>query len=843
MRTNIKMQLMELLGTMQMVHNEMWQSEEHGIRQECLQLCQEGTGSLRDAFASQENFPDHIYEMLVVYEDCIRQLIDQEAILVDELEYIQGLMGSIEEEVEKIPSTYHVVFFPYNASMWDSLESIYLAAKEDPNCECYVVPIPYYQCDQEQGKWIPTYDGDLFPSDIPITHYQAYQIDKLLPDIAYIHNPYDDKNFVTRVDPKYYSSELKKYVKQLVYVPYFVTGGAREPQEHEYHLPVFQYADYIILQSENYKKFYKEQPYYHKLLSLGSPKLDKVIHTCAAGGTIPEEWKEIIGNKKVIMINTTINTILNWNEKVFDVLSEVFREVDSSKIAFIWRPHPLLESTLRAMRPHLIEQYQALLEEFQELGLGVIDQGSDLNNTIAISHGYLGCGGSSVVNLFRIVEKPICLLTYNPDPVSVAKSLEPFIWWANPRVFPIRYIEEVGERYYLTISRYNVLISVEKDFTNMRYEDCIPNQSVFQGGLNGTFAVEGDVVYLAPLQAEKAYAYHTSTKELQELFSGESIYGCKEVCIHGEEVFYLPAQIPSIYVYHKQTKKVTEYKECMEAFKSSNREWIGKGISRYVVVGDVIYMSYLEVNSILEFNMGTKEYQVHLIGSSGYIDMVLDGETLWLSRGNDGALVQWNRTTKEVMKEYTMPKKLRKWKAPTDLYAVSGFLFLVEEYLISMPAYSELMVRCHRQTGRVELLKSPFFGSKKEQVLERPCCAYAKELSEDKLLLQRGLDYQCVVYSVSQNSYQEIQLELADQALEQVKGNIAELLRTGSELLGRGIIQQWFTWQEFINLVATQEINTQESEEAMEKLGRNLDGTCGSAIHSYMMDKIREKLR
>lgn len=37
-----------------------------------------------------------------------------------------------------------VVFLPYKASMWDSLESVWKAADEDPNCDAYVVPIPYY---------------------------------------------------------------------------------------------------------------------------------------------------------------------------------------------------------------------------------------------------------------------------------------------------------------------------------------------------------------------------------------------------------------------------------------------------------------------------------------------------------------------------------------------------------------------------------------------------------------------------------------------------------------------------------------------------------------------------
>ena len=34
------------------------------------------------------------------------------------------------------------VFLPYKASMWDSLESVWQAAAEDPNCTAYVIPIP-----------------------------------------------------------------------------------------------------------------------------------------------------------------------------------------------------------------------------------------------------------------------------------------------------------------------------------------------------------------------------------------------------------------------------------------------------------------------------------------------------------------------------------------------------------------------------------------------------------------------------------------------------------------------------------------------------------------------------
>ena len=52
-------------------------------------------------------------------------------------------MVQIKNSVEKdIPVRMEAVFLPYKASMWDSLESVWKAADEDPDCDAYVIPIP-----------------------------------------------------------------------------------------------------------------------------------------------------------------------------------------------------------------------------------------------------------------------------------------------------------------------------------------------------------------------------------------------------------------------------------------------------------------------------------------------------------------------------------------------------------------------------------------------------------------------------------------------------------------------------------------------------------------------------
>ena len=41
------------------------------------------------------------------------------------------------------------VFLPYKVSMWDSMETVWKAADKDPDCDAYVVPIPYFDKDQD----------------------------------------------------------------------------------------------------------------------------------------------------------------------------------------------------------------------------------------------------------------------------------------------------------------------------------------------------------------------------------------------------------------------------------------------------------------------------------------------------------------------------------------------------------------------------------------------------------------------------------------------------------------------------------------------------------------------
>ncbi len=333
-----------------------------------------------------------------------------------------------------------VVFFPYKASMWDSLESIYLAAKADPNCDAYCVPIPYYTRNSDRSLGEMHYEGNEYPKNIEITNWQEYDPAQHKPDAIYIHNAYDDWNLVTSVHPDFYSGKLKKYTEQLVYVPYFVLDEiepdnerAIEGMKHFCFMPGIINADKVIVQSENMRQIYiseflkearecgltgkhLDRTYLEqKFLGLGSPKFDKIASTSKEDLSIPGEWLQVIEKpdkswKKIILYNTGITALLAHDEKWVDKIENVlktFRE-NQEEVALLWRPHPLIESTMESMRPSVLAKYRMLKENYIAEGWGIYDETADLDRAVALSDAYYG-DGSSVVQLYRQTGKPVMI--------------------------------------------------------------------------------------------------------------------------------------------------------------------------------------------------------------------------------------------------------------------------------------------------------------------------------------------------------------------------------------------------------------------------------------------------
>ena len=140
------------------------------------------------------------------------------------------------------------VFLPYKASMWDSLETVWKAADNDPDCDAYVIPIPYYDKNLDGSFREMHYEEEQYPEDVPIIKCDAFDFVKHMPDMIFIHYPYDGANIVTSVHPFFYSDNLKKFTNCLVYIPYYATSGGMS--EGQGLCPAYLNADYIVINKE-----------------------------------------------------------------------------------------------------------------------------------------------------------------------------------------------------------------------------------------------------------------------------------------------------------------------------------------------------------------------------------------------------------------------------------------------------------------------------------------------------------------------------------------------------------------------------------------------------------------
>lgn len=315
---------------------------------------------------------------------------------------------------------YKVVFMPYKASMWDSLESVWMAADKDKRCEAVVVPITYYELDSNRNPAKRVNEREEFPEYVPVVNDEEYDLENDRPDIIYIHNPYDNTNLVTRVDSRYYSWNLKKYCEKLVYVPYYkwVDGVSSTSFKS-----AMYYADYTVQSSDDaVKRCIEASPEYatilgletivvrksmeKKLINLGSPEVDKVISLSKDNVPMPDDWKgKVIKSRVNVVYNTTLDEI--FKSRTFDKVRETlaFFKENSEKAFVIWRPHPLMKQTLTSMLPNLVNEYNEIMNEFVNGDYGVLDANPSMHYSMFWSDMCYGYKTSSLTELYKYTGK------------------------------------------------------------------------------------------------------------------------------------------------------------------------------------------------------------------------------------------------------------------------------------------------------------------------------------------------------------------------------------------------------------------------------------------------------
>ena len=417
MRKKKKEQIISLLQCYKEAHSTIRKGIEEGRGEEAISLlvlCQEGMEKIEQDTEKEPCGKTEREALFSSYQEalysCYLSLIKTEEETAEPgtscLDRAEAYFSKIEEEIASIPVKTLHLFLPYKASMWDSMESVYFAALQDSSCEALVMPITYYE--KEDGKFGKRINERAeFPSEIE-TIDEGFSLEEAQPDVIYIHNPYDDKNILTSVDPRYYSFHLKDYTENLVYIPYYTTMG--KAGFGSLFMPAYRYVHHIVVQSEEHKQRLPKEVQ-EKARILGSPKLDRALAYSQNPPKIPEDWKRIARGRKIYYYNTVIEEMLGNPESFLQKMEEVFSLFkENPKYCLLWRPHPLLESSFFSVDTAYRKRFLELKLRYLTEEIGIYDSSAEPERAVALSSVYLGDETSSMAALFLAGGKPLFIL-------------------------------------------------------------------------------------------------------------------------------------------------------------------------------------------------------------------------------------------------------------------------------------------------------------------------------------------------------------------------------------------------------------------------------------------------
>jgi hypothetical protein len=739
---------------------------------------------------------------------------------------------SIENELK--PNKLEVVFFPYKASMWDSLESVWIAAKEDEQCDVYVVPIPYFDRKPDGSFGDIHYEGGDMPEYVPVTHYESYDISTRRPDVVYIHNPYDNYNTVTSVDPRFYSQELKKYTQTLVYIPYYSTsGGMAEGQKS---CSAYYHTDYIVTQVEKQRNFF-DSTFSKKLLPLGSPKFDRVARICNNPPEPPAAWKAKMAGKKVYFFNTSINGLLSNTEvflKKIQYVFSVFAVHDN--VCLLWRPHPLFESTLDSMRPEYKQIYSLLKQFFIENDIGIYDDTPDITSTIALCDAYIGDSGTSVVSLFGIVGKPIFILDNN---INSAPDEDDWRGAIISRIFNVysddRWLITRGDKLYYSPDN------------NYKYQYMCDLSDYAYGDYYSYALTVGDRTYICPKNAQDIIVFYENkiSKRIRLKRYIERPGSFEGAIGYGKYIFLIPRLYPAIVRYDTENGEIRYFDTNLEVIiNKKNGEHLVGG---YCVQNGYLFIASPVSNHVLAIEAQSGKEQVLTTGANntfGCMTLSSDGANLWFLPFSGTTVTCWNPNSGEVREYSDFPENLKCrhfhfgfecMERPFSRPAFSG------DFVYLAPYWANMYIKLNRVTGESAEWEPPFDAPDaiKNGYYASWCKSwFVYSMDEDNKFYNLFSLYDSKLYNVDlENSkYEEIKIEFD---INELKANEPGF-RRNSEWLQYCCEENAFnTLSDFLEDNITGDTFDKEYQiKAYEEIAANNDGTSGEKIHKFIKGKL-----
>ena len=826
MRKEQKEQLVDFIKLVDEAHKEIKKNLEKKNFQSVLELlenCQNGAIAIGNLIEKTEGAEFVTIPMLEQYCELVYQIYetvakDQIANFNKIYKDLNRLFIQIENSINNdIKVCIEIAFLPYKASMWDSMESIWLAMKDDPGCNAVVIPIPYYDLNKDGTYGEFHYEAEQLPDYVSITKYDEYNFEEKRPDIIFIHNPYDECNLVTRVHPFFFSKNIKKYTNKLIYVPYFITGGYMS--DSFYALPAYIYADYIITQSDNMKSFYAPQ-FQGKLLPLGSPKADRVLNDRCLSSMTPM-WKEKIANKKVFLYNTSISGILQQGQMLLDKMKYVFECFKNSDNAIIlWRPHPLMYSTLKSMRPQLLPIYEKLVEEFLHMDNAIYDDNPDDTLAVRISDAYIGESTSSMVCLFGIQGKPIFLTNTNIE----LDSLE-----AEKNIYAYDCVEH-NDNMWILSGMDNYLYSMSKSGQVNRYQ--IPDECVDGVRLYNEIVVYENKLILVPYRANEIAVFDTEQHKFQKIKYDDYL---NTRFVHGviwkNYIYMIPSIGNHILKINTDTYSISYDNDLIREIVCECNKTENLFFNGIVQQDNMLFIASCQTNKVLIINLEKESSECKIVGEPGdnYWTMCFCAGSFWLASNEGRFITKWNYETGEWKKLESFPEEFEGTNMCFEqLISENNTIYSFTKNgtaLLKINALTDEISIWNISTGYSE-------GSRKNSFYNWVSNYYfARKIGSNKIICMTAYDHSMMIINIEHDNVDKFTIKM-----EVTREDYYKRFRRESPNIPLACKEtRSATLKQYME-ICVDEFELKEYEKNLyAKEINNMDGTCGLKIKDFLL--------
>ena len=625
-----------------------------------------------------EEYCERIYELSLMFDahDMIPQQIDK----------IEMVLRCVCKELELMPVYKEVVFMPYKASMWDCFQSVYDACKTDERFQVYVVPMPYDNLDGMGNVVNQSYEGGKLPDTIQITDYHEYDIAMRKPDVILIHNPYDEWNKVTRVPREFFSKELAKHTRHLIYIPYYVSQSSSD--DNMTILPGVKNSWRTFVQSEEIRKQYIQNGIREEqVVALGSPKFDMVLKEDRAGKNIPEEWSVLRG-KTVYLYNTHLTGLMNHVDIFINkILKIIGYFADRNDIALLWRPHPLSIETIQTFHPEACELYRKVIELFKKSGNGVYDDSQNLERAIAVSDAYIGDEQSSVSTLYQVTGKPMYYIDY--------QDIKAFHKERYPRCLCA---EKAGSKIYMFSWEYNCIFIYDEETAELSYRKGNENIRTSEPYVCVESVRYGEFIYFIPhgLKSNMIVKYDVLNNELKYIdMDAES--GEFRALIYQNKIFLMPIYYSTKIPYLFQAEDRIEY---LDVAKSGQEEGDGKNTKSFLFYGcmlveGIVWRACRYMPAYMQkYHLDKQKIEYVKVNglSKGIINaFTYDGQYFWLAAENE--VIKWDDKENRILMKITIQDQFddQYEKYCSDIFLCKGDLWI-------LPYRGGIITRINRNT-------------------------------------------------------------------------------------------------------------------------------------------------